>query len=315
MIVVDQPVALIDTAIAIELRGFPARQPVTITATQTFPSMSRWEGRATYLSDDDGCVYVARQAPVSGTYDGVSAMGLIWSAQRLPGETRTPADDFIMQPWFVQLEATSPDGTRAELTIERRVAGPGVTRHPIRTEGIVGTLFLPAGDGPRPAVIVLNGGGGGIDEYRGAILASHGYAALNLGYFAMPGLPRGLVNIPLEYFENAIRWMRTQPWLRDHFLAVWGESRGGELALLLGATFAEINAVIAWVPSGVVFWALGLAEPGDTRPRAAWTFHGKPLPYLQENNASMEPSPAVESERAVAFAPVYLSHLRDARAV
>ena len=237
MIVIDQPVALIDAAVAIELRDFPPRQPVTVTALQTFPSMSRWQARATYMSDDDGCVYVARQAPVSGTYDGVSAMGLIWSAERLPGEARKPPADFIMQPWFVQLEATSLDGTRAELTFERRVAGPGVTRHPIRTEGIVGTLFLPPGDGPHPAVILLTGGGGGIDEYRGAILASHGYAALNLGYFAMEGLPRGLVNIPLEYFENAIRWMRSQPWLRDHFLAVWGESRGGELALLLGATF------------------------------------------------------------------------------
>ena len=127
----------------------------------------------------------------------------------------------IMRPWFVQLEATGVDGTRAEFTFERRVAGPGVTRHPIRSDGIVGTLFLPPGDGPHPAVVVLNGGGGGIDEYRGAILASYGYAALNLGYFGMEGLPRGLVNIPLEYFENAIRWMRAQPWLRDHFLAVW----------------------------------------------------------------------------------------------
>jgi len=315
MIVVDQPVALIDAVVAIELRGFPPRQPVTVTAIQTFPSKSRWQARATFMSDDDGCVYVARQAPVSGAYDGVSAMGLIWSAERLPGDAKAPPADFIMLPWFVQFEATSPDGTRAEFTFERRVAGPGVTRHPIRTEGIVGTLFLPPGAGPHPAVIVLNGGDGGIDEYRGAILASHGYAALNLGYFAMEGLPRGLVNIPLEYFENAVRWMRAQPWLRDHFLAVWGESRGGELALLLGATFPEINAIIAWVPSGVVFWALGLAEPGDTRPRAAWTFRGKPLPYLQENNISMEPSPVVEPERMVAFTPVYLSHLRDARAV
>ena len=314
MIVIDQPAALIDTAIAIELRGFPPRQPVTVTAIQTFPSGSRWQAHATFLSDDDGCVHVARQAPMSGTYDGVSAMGLIWSAQRLPGAAQTPPADFIMQPWFTRLEATGADGARSELTLERRVAGPGVTRHPIRTEGIVGTLFLPPGDGPHPAVIVLTGGGGGIDEYRGAILASHAYAALNLGYFAMAGLPRGLVNIPLEYFENAIRWMRLQPWLRDQFLAVWGESRGGELALLLGATFPEINAVIAWVPSGVVFWALGLAEPGDTRPRAAWTFQGKPLPYLQENNTSLG-TLREEADRPVAFAPYYLGQLRDSSAV
>jgi fermentation-respiration switch protein FrsA (DUF1100 family) len=101
---------------------------------------------------------------------------------------------------------------------------------------------------------VLNGGGGGIDEYRGAILASHGYAALSLGYFGMDGLPRGLVNIPLEYFGNAIGWMRAQPLLGDRFLAVWGESRGGELALLLGATFTEINAVIAERSSVLGAW-------------------------------------------------------------
>jgi len=62
MIVVDQLVALIDTVIAIELRGFPARQPVTITALQTFPGTSRRQAHATFMSDDDGCVHVARQA-------------------------------------------------------------------------------------------------------------------------------------------------------------------------------------------------------------------------------------------------------------
>jgi len=227
LIVVDRPAPLFDAWVAIERRGFPARQPITITATQTYPNMSRWQGRATFTSDDDGRVYVARQAPISGTYDGVSAMGLIWSAELLPGQSKMPPADSIMQPKLVELVAMSPDGIRAELTLARHVAGPGVTRHPIRTEGIVGTLFLPANSGPHPAVIVLNGGDGGIDEYRGAILASHGYAALNLGYFGMEGLPRGLVNIPLEYFGSAIRWMRTQPWLGDRFLAVWGESRGG----------------------------------------------------------------------------------------
>jgi hypothetical protein len=54
-----------------------------------------------------------------------------------------------VEPWFVQLEATSLDGTRAAFTLERRVAGPGVTRRPMRTDGIVGTLFLPPGEGRR----------------------------------------------------------------------------------------------------------------------------------------------------------------------
>jgi acetyl esterase/lipase len=292
MIVVDRPVALADAAITIELRGFRPRQSVTVSAIQTFPNSSRWQAHATLTSDDKGSVEIARQAPVGGTYDGVSAMGLFWSAERLPGDLRPAPVGSIMWPRLVHLEATARDGTRARMTLERRVAGPGVTRQAIRTDGIVGTLFLPPGAGPHPAVIVLSGGSGGIEEYRGAILASHGYAALALGYFNAEGLPRGLVNIPLEYFGNAIAWMRAQSWLRGQFLTVWGASRGGELALLLGATFPEVNAVVAWVPSGVVFWALGPSEPGDTRPRAAWTFRGKALPYLQENNSGADPCPS-----------------------
>ena len=314
MIVVDQPDALIDQPIAIALRGFAPRQPVRVTATQTYADTARWESRATFISDNDGQVDVTRQAPVSGTYEGVAPMGLFWSMDRLPSEARPMPRGAIMLPVPIRLEAEGTHGRRAEITIVRRVAGPGVTRHLIRTDGLVGTLFLPPGAGPHPAVLVVSGGGGGIDEFRGAILASHGYAALALGHFAVEGRPRGLVNIPLEYFEAAIGWMRAQPWF-DRLLAVWGASRGGELALLLGATFPQINAVAAWVPSGVVFWALGRAEPGDTRPPVAWTFRGQPLPYLQENNTSGDPPPVPEPGRPVAYAPFYLSQLRDARAV
>src|SRR5882762_33377 len=315
MIVVDQPDALMDVPVAIELREFTPRQAVTVTATQSFPSNSRWQAHATFMTDESGAVGIARQAPISGSYEGVAAMGLIWSAERVSPPSPPFPDDWVLQPSFIHFEAVGPNHQRAELAITRRSAGPGVTRRVIRIDGLVGILFLPPGEGPHPSVLILHGGGGGMDEYSGAMLASRGYAAFNLAYFSEPGLPRGLVNIPLEYFENAIRWMRAQPWLRDGFLAAWGPSRGGELALLLGATFPDINAVSAWVPSGVLFWALGLAEPGDTRPRAAWTFRGKPLPYLQENNTSGDPLPVVEPERMVAFTPVYLSHLRDARAV
>jgi BAAT / Acyl-CoA thioester hydrolase C terminal len=112
-----------------------------------------------------------------------------------------------------------------------------------------------------------------------------------------------LVNIRLEYFETAIDWMRAQPWFDDRLLAVSDASRGGDWRLLLGATFTEINAVAARMPSGVVFWALGLAEPGDARPPVAWTFRGKPLPYLQENNTSGDPPPAPEPGRVRAVLP------------
>jgi dienelactone hydrolase len=315
MILVDHSDALMDVPLAIELKGFARHQAVTLTATQIFPSHSRWRAEASFMTDGEGNLGVAAQAPVSGSYQGAAAMGLIWSAERVSPPRPPFPGDWVLQPSFIHLQAVGPDGRRAELTITRRTAGPGVTRTVIRRDGLVGCLFLPPGEGPHPAVLVLHGGGGGIDETSGAMLASRGYAAFNLSYFSEPGQPRGLVNIPLEYFEHAIRWMRAQPWLRDGLLAVWGPSRGGELALLLGATFADIDAVSAWVPSGVMFWPIGLAEKDETRPLASWTWRGKPLPYLQQNNAGVEVLPPQRRGEPMAYTPVYLKHLGDARAV
>jgi len=64
---VDQPSASIDSPVAIEVRGFPPRRPVSLTATETFPSGSRWKAEATFISDENGCVDVAQHAPVSGS--------------------------------------------------------------------------------------------------------------------------------------------------------------------------------------------------------------------------------------------------------
>jgi hypothetical protein len=157
--------------------------------------------------------------------------------------------------------------------------------------------------GTHPAVIVLNGGDGGIDEYRGAILASHGFAALNLGYLGMDGLPRGLVNIPLEYFGNAIRWMRTQAWLGDRFLdgvswwrtrvVAWRHIHRDQRCHRMGAKWSSIlgaRSRRAWRHET----ALHLDVPGKTAAVSPGEQH-------QHGN-----TPTPEAGRPVAFAPYYL---------
>jgi hypothetical protein len=42
LIVVDQPDALIDQSIAIALRGLTPRQPVSVTATQSYTAATCW---------------------------------------------------------------------------------------------------------------------------------------------------------------------------------------------------------------------------------------------------------------------------------
>ena len=61
-------------------------------------------------------------------------------------------------------------------------------------------LVLLVGNGPFPGVIDLFGTAGGLNEYRAALLASRGLAALALAYFGYDDLPAG-ITLDLDYFD------------------------------------------------------------------------------------------------------------------
>src|SRR5439155_25853347 len=157
----------------------------------------------TFIADDGGRVDVTRRAPIAGSWEGVSPMGLFWSATPVPGTGRPAPPDWVMWPSVARLHAEAPGTAPAELTVERRLAGDGVSRRLVREADVVGTLFLPPGDGPHPSVIVLGGSDGGISEHRAALVASPGYAALSLAYFVATDLPSDLVHVPPECFDHA----------------------------------------------------------------------------------------------------------------
>ena len=61
-------------------------------------------------------------------------------------------------------------------------------------------MFAAVGPGPFPGVIDMFGTAGGLTEFRAALLASRGFAALALAYFAYEDLPAKF-EFNLEYFE------------------------------------------------------------------------------------------------------------------
>ena len=63
-----------------------------------------------------------------------------------------------------------------------------------------------------------------------------------------------------------------------HYIAVIGLSRGGELALLLGATNPAIRAVVAGAPSGIVYG--GVKSNSSDFSLSSWTYNGEPFPYV-----------------------------------
>ena len=312
---ISSPLTLADQPIAIELRGFGPNEVVEVVSRRRDLMNNAWRGWARFRTDGQGAVDLRSQAPIEGSYDGISPMGLFWSM--VLEEARGPDDPErdITEVLSVTLKARALKGAgKAEVEVKRTFVASGVTDCWLREDGLVGRLFLPPGDGPHPAVVVLSGSSGGVNLPVAALLASHGFATLALGYFGMEGLPPTLDAIPLEYFARAIAWLRRQAGVRDDFVGAVGASRGGELALLLGATFPEVRAVVAYVPSAVLH--SGLSRAGeDGRPGPAWTHKGSPLPWLQQENRATENGCVDWSAPPFALTPLFESSLRDPAAV
>lgn len=259
---------MVDELVVIEVTGLTAGDEVKLVG-----DLGGWRSEAHFIAGSEGVVDPARDASVAGTYTGVEAMGLFWSmAQTGPGPNAG------LGPLRVTITAEVGDAVIGTSELIRRQLAEGVRMAEVRDDGLFGALYEPPGPGPHPGLLVLGGSSGGRPEGQAAILASRGWAALALAYFNFESLPAALVECPLEYFGTAIDWMRRQPRIAEDRIGVVGESRGGELALLLGATFTSLRAVVAYVPSGLV-WGAVSAVPLDP-PRSAWSLAGKPVPFV-----------------------------------
>lgn len=316
---------LIDVSRQIVVTGLAPGAQVGIVAQTTRGNGVLWHARAAFVADTQGTVDLTRDAPISGDYIGISAMGLVWSQRPEDGKAREvfpPLSATGFEPLTTTLTATA-NGESVHARFVQRLAAPGVTRHEVRAadneEGLVGTLYLPdpyAHPGPRPAVLILNGSGGGMNEPRAALYASHGYAAFALAYFKAPGLSDYISNTPLEYFERALAWLRRRVQPLHDFVAVSGQSRGGELALLLGATFPEaVSAVIGYVPGAVVHSGQNAADPAVGREGPTWLYRGQPLPHLWEGNRTATWAPFDEGPAPHRHERAIRTALQDANAV
>lgn len=304
---------LIDEPRRIVVRGVAADALVAISTRTRRGGGRCWDSQATFIADPLGVIDLARDAPVGGDYAEVSAMGLIWGQHPLDAAAAEVFPDDVMQPLLTMVTAETADGILVEAELVQNFAAEGVTRRAIREEGLVGTLFTPPGPGPHPVVIVLNGSGGGINEARGALYASRGYHALALGYFKAPGLSPFITGTPLEYLETGLCWAHRTLQPKDGFVAVSGQSRGGELALLLGATYPDlVSAVIAYVPGAMVHGAQGAADPARDGWRGpTWTRGGVPLPHLWQDNRAVHWHPWAGGTPPSRHHSVFFEGLKD----
>ncbi len=267
--------SLVDQTVAIRVAG---AKPGSLLSLQL--AQGGWGSRGVYRVAPDGTVDVPRATSVAGTYKGRAAMGLFWSM--VPPVAGTDSSPFTGGP--MRLTASVAGKRLASTTLIRRFAAPDVTHRAetLAHEGFDGVYFAPPRTKDRRTPVLVFGGseGGLASTYLAAELASHGYPALAIGYFDLPGLPKGLVRVPLEYFARAARWLDRQPGVDANRLVADGTSRGSEAALELGIHYpALVHGVIGGATGAYVL--PGLPERYTPGKVPAWTLHGKPLPAAE----------------------------------
>ncbi|MGH0145959.1 UNVERIFIED_CONTAM: hypothetical protein FKN15_007086 [Acipenser sinensis] len=87
--------------------------------------------------------------------------------------------------------------------------------------------------------------GGGLPEYRASLLASRGFAVLALAYYSYLDLPKDMRELELEYFEEAVSFLRTHPQVKGPGIGVLAISKSGDLALSMASFLPGISATVS----------------------------------------------------------------------
>ena len=313
-------IALLDEVLSIKLGGLEPDEIVTIQASLTDIQKTRWVSSAIFRAGKDGTLDLAETPPLEGDYYWPDTMGLVWSLKPVPQSLyQIGYEAFDIKPYTLQFTMIRKSGRTITKEVERICIKEGVSCEAIRENGLFGTLFLPGGTGPHSAIMLLNGSDGGLNEPLAALYASHGYATLALAFFNYESLPPILANIPLEYFGKAIAFLQSHPKVNSEKIGVSGISYGGMLSLLLGATFPQLKAVVAYVPSSVLFGAIGADY---SKPIPSFTSGGKPIPFIPYSRFTSILTKisgsriggklvrTVTKIRPIALTPMYLSAMR-----
>jgi dienelactone hydrolase len=292
-VVTPGPEFMVGEPVRIAVEGLAPGAEVRLRAQRV---VAEWTGgrrpyaaEARFRADAQGRVDLATSAPLPGSsYEGADLRGLFWS---MAPTSAAPA--LTLGEGEVQLEAQVEGGSAAPVQqrLRLRNALPDVqTREATPFPGA--RFFHRPGAAKRPALILLGGSeGGSLVTRAGPDWASRGYAVLALPYYSPPGwsatgptppelpaLPAAFADIPVERLEQARAWLAAQPEVDATRIGVMGTSKGAEFALLAGTRMPWISAIVAVVPTDVVWEGWGMGVAGGTRSSFSWK--GEPLPFV-----------------------------------
>jgi len=283
----------------VRISGLQPGEQVTLAVTSTDAAGVRFASSASFRAGSNGRIDLAKTAwpmgllaKMTATTGPNPAFYSFGAGDRDFRVTTRAAGRTLATATFVRAASLVPLTTRS-LTVAR--------------DGFQGVLAAPKDARRLPAVLELGGSEGGPGRAATG-LAANGLAVLSVGYFAAPGLPRYLHDIPLEYFRKALVWLEQQPQVDPARVTVMGTSYGSEAALLLGAHYPKLVHAVAAIATGSVSTCGITGAHGLSCLGAAWTFRGKPVPYTRQwdnPHPTDDPAAVIPVERI--RGPVFLT--------
>ncbi|MEO1046156.1 MAG: acyl-CoA thioester hydrolase/BAAT C-terminal domain-containing protein [Pseudomonadota bacterium] len=144
--------------------------------------------------------------------------------------------------------------------------------------------FFPAnGDGPHAAILMLGGSEGGLTEASNAmarLLQAEGFSVLYPAYYLTSEETRSFNLVPLETFDAALAWLKARDDIDPERIGIIGGSKGAEGALLFASDNPDIRAVVATMPSNVVWQGFDWNSMDMSQFSSSWSRDGKPVDYL-----------------------------------
>ncbi|XP_021340970.1 bile acid-CoA:amino acid N-acyltransferase-like isoform X1 [Mizuhopecten yessoensis] len=250
---------MVDERVSVQVSGLAANQRVTVYSSIKSGKGEVFASCGCYQAEKDGTVDLERTPALSGTYTGTDGMGFIWSMRPAPGQRsglRLVQTD-VTKPQLVNISIHSGHHSLSDLckghsnpplvtgVLPRWYKSCDVSRIPVTSGRLRGTLFLPKGPGPFPGLIDMYGTGGGIMEYRAALLASRGFAVLALPFFGYQDLQKSFSDLDLNYFKEAVTFLDTHTHVQSGGLGIIAISKGAELGQFIAIHCPVIKAIVS----------------------------------------------------------------------
>uniref|UniRef100_A0A8C6UU15 Acyl-CoA thioesterase 21 n=1 Tax=Neogobius melanostomus TaxID=47308 RepID=A0A8C6UU15_9GOBI len=232
-----------DKPLQVKVEGLSPHKPVELRSKVVDDRGIAFKASAQYKADELGGVDVSREASLGGSYTGVEPMGLFWSM--LP-ETRHNKilKKSVESPMQVEISAVQGGKVLASEISYREFMPEGMRRIPVTEGRLRGVLFVPPGKGPFPGIVDLYTLGGRLSEPRASLLSSKGFVVLALAYIGYQGLPIKPTHLDLEYFQEAVEYLRGQSEVEGPGIGVISISHSGAVAMSMASFFDGISATV-----------------------------------------------------------------------